>query len=167
MFRSKAWHYGTSVKLTRLVFFSRWVKNSLRGLANTFQAAEQVPHTETLFRQLTWTWVMGRVQPSFRGLGVPGKPQAPPQSTPSLWDSKGLVWCIFWPLALPWGSCLSCHGGHVWNCCISLSCVFLLAFCYHEVGCDQLFPGERKAFTALEYYADRYGIPHPREGMKN
>lgn len=50
--------------------------------------------------------------------------------------------------------------------CISLSCVLLLAFYYHEVGCDHLLPGERKAFTALNYYTDRYGIPHPRKGWR-
>lgn len=32
---------------------------------------------------------------------------------------------------------------------------------------DHLLPGERKAFTALEYYTDRYSIPHPREGVEN
>lgn len=152
------------------MFFRGCVKNSPRGLVNTITSCR----TSAAYWDLIYAAgldvgrAMGRVQPSLRGLGVPG---TPPRSKPSLWDSEGSVWCVFWLLGAPWGTCLALPwpGITVFPHVVFFSLHFAAVKLALDPrsSFDLLLPGERKAFTAVESYTDRYGIPHPREGMEN
>ena len=155
------------------MFFRGCIKNSPRGLVNTIASCRtSAAYWDLIYAAGLGTGrAMGRAQPSLQVLGVPGESQAPPRSKPSLWDSEGLVQCVFWPSGAPWGTRLALPrpGTTVFPYVAfsSLHFATIKLAVDPRSSFDHFLPGERKAFTALEYYTDRYSIPHPRGGMEN
>lgn len=98
----------------------------------------------------------GEAQVSHRGLGVPGTCRAcPTAGTARGWFVHLLA--IGWSMG-PW------PGTTVFPYVVFFSVKLAVD---PRSPFDHLLLGERKGFTALEYYTDRYSIPHPREGIEN
>lgn len=139
------------------------MKNSLWGLGNTIRSYRTSTGSWDLMATAGWDmgWTMGEAQVSHRGLGVLGTCRA------CLAAGTARGWFVYF-LAIGW-SMGPWPGATVFPYVVFFSLHFLTVKLAVDPRSpfDRLSPGERKSCTTLAYYTDRYGIPHPREGMEN